>query len=378
MEENFDAIQPTRSINIVLMALGVWTFINRKWFWIYRLYTYILHLIASLCFAIMMNINLVSADNLKDFLESIFMTFTLNAMMVKIINVVYYGRKVVKLMENFQDEKFKLENDKEYKIIKDSHKRFNLFKKFYIFLCLSVISTSYINGFILHKMPYVSWFPFDWRKNDTYFYYAYIYEVISMTINCLTNLNLDLFQTYILFQTGLYYELIIMRLKNIGYEHEELAMKNLIKTIKSHQLLTKISKDVETIVSAPVAVQNILSAAVICLTAYELVTVSLKDNTFEFISLLYFLVTMAFQIFLPCFYGHVITERSELLCDAIYSSNWVDVSVKMKKFIFIYMESLKRPIIIKAGSIFNVDLSVFTKTINNSYSLFALLMSLEK
>lgn len=70
---------------------------------------------------------------------------------------------------------------------------------------------------------------------------------------------------------------------------------------------------------------------------------------------------MILQIYLPCKYGSEVTTNAENLTNSLYNSNWYDVSLSIKKDIFIYMEYLKHSTIVKAGNFFIISLGVFTQ-----------------
>lgn len=154
-----------------------------------------------------------------------------------------------------------------------------------------------------------------------------------------------------------------------------------------------MAKNCETIVSFPILVQTSLSALVICFTGYKVRSVSflLQKSRIPIINLfqMSILVTpgaylqyvdyaliMALQIYLPCYYGNEITINSSNLNNTLYHSNWIDFDIKTKKTMCIYMEFLKRPVVLKAGNFFYIGLRVFTRVMNNSYSLFALMSNM--
>lgn len=156
-----------------------------------------------------------------------------------------------------------------------------------------------------------------------------------------------------------------------------------------------MAKDCETIVSFPILVQTSLSAIVICFTGYKVRNVSksnfssnnnkcslpqmsILETPGAYIQYLDYALIMAIQIYLPCYYGNEITINSGNLNNALYHSNWTDLNIKTKKLMYIYMEFLKRPIVLKAGKFFNIGLGVFTRVMNNAYSLFAVMSNMNK
>lgn len=71
-----------------------------------------------------------------------------------------------------------------------------------------------------------------------------------------------------------------------------------------------------------------------------------------------YLAAMIIQIFLPCFFGNLVFYKSLELSGFLYSSDWIDQSMKYKKSVIIFGERLRRPIVITAG-ILNLKLETF-------------------
>ncbi|XP_039957574.1 odorant receptor 94a-like [Bactrocera tryoni] len=87
---------------------------------------------------------------------------------------------------------------------------------------------------------------------------------------------------------------------------------------------------------------------------------------------------MALEIFLPCYYANEIIVESENLSNHLYNCDWTKMSLYNRRQIFLYMEHLKQPIALYAGGYFQIGLPVFSKTMNNAYSLLALLANVNE
>lgn len=101
------------------------------------------------------------------------------------------------------------------------------------------------------------------------------------------------------------------------------------------------------------------------------------ENTGNYLEFINYAIVMSLQIYLPCYYGNEVTINSNNLTNALYKSNWINMDIQTKKLIYIYMELLKRPVVIKAGNFFYIGLDVFVRIMRTTYSLFALLMNME-
>lgn len=102
---------------------------------------------------------------------------------------------------------------------------------------------------------------------------------------------------------------------------------------------------------------------------------------------------MVTQILMPCLFANEMTAEFHKIGNAIYNTNWLEMSVRDRKLLISFMERLKRPAKIVAESFYDVNLATFMKVgfhhlvgnnelivcllllqiINTSYSLFAIL-----
>jgi len=65
------------------------------------------------------------------------------------------------------------------------------------------------------------------------------------------------------------------------------------------------------------------------------------------------------QLLLPAYFGNEIQINSAATFNAIYHSDWIRADQKFKKLLLIAMENTKKPFVLKAYSIFEVNLGSF-------------------
>ncbi|XP_067630176.1 odorant receptor 94a [Eurosta solidaginis] len=241
-------------------------------------------------------------------------------------------------------------------------------------LCTAFGATLLVNGYFL---PYDYWLPFDWHNAQNY-WYAYGYELIAMSLTCLANVVMDMMMCYYLFHIALLYKLIGMRLMALHSLRESLAVKDLIAIIELHKKVKRLTLQCESLVSIPILLQILFSALILCLSAYRIQNMQISENPGQFFAMLQFSSVLTSQIFLPCYFANEITINSDALTNCVYNSRWEDFSPSTRKLMNIYMELLKKPVVIKAGNFFLVGLPIFTKTMNNAYSLLCVLLNMNK
>ena len=86
---------------------------------------------------------------------------------------------------------------------------------------------------------------------------------------------------------------------------------------------------------------------------------------------------MAFEIFLPCYFGNEVYVSHGKLSESIFHSDWTNESKEFKMAMTIFMENIKKPLKISAFGIFHVDLENFMTIMNSSYSLYAVFNNLK-
>jgi odorant receptor len=99
-------------------------------------------------------------------------------------------------------------------------------------------------------------------------------------------------------------------------------------------------------------------------------------NNSDFIKMLTFMMTMSFEIFLPCYFGNELSKASSKLSTAVFHSQWTRENKCDEKCKMIFMENLKKDMKISAWQFFNVNLESFTTIVNATYSLYAVLQKL--
>lgn len=90
------------------------------------------------------------------------------------------------------------------------------------------------------------------------------------------------------------------------------------------------------------------------------------------------MLPMALEIFLPCYFGTVLSVTSSELSTAFFHSNWINESESFKKLSKMFFENAKSDMKITALGVFDVNLTTFNSILNSAYSLFAVLKRVQK
>uniref|UniRef100_A0A1A9WB04 Odorant receptor n=1 Tax=Glossina brevipalpis TaxID=37001 RepID=A0A1A9WB04_9MUSC len=325
----------------------------------------------------LMWIKVIVSPNLIEAADVIYMAFTETALVVKILSAWRFARLLQFMFLEWQtNELFSLKNTSEELIWNRQFKIFKIFAFVYIISSLSIVILSFISVLYMgvHRLPFTYWTPPGWEQSS-YFWYLCLYDVISMTITCTSNCTLDMYFCYLLKHNAACFRMVSLRLEKLGYSSED-ATTNLKEIIIIHNKLQSMSSHCERIVSYPILSQILFSSLVLCFSIYRLQTISFVETPFDFLSVFQYMWVMAAQIYLPCHYCNELTVESTALNTAIYDCNWINMTAAERKTILLFMIYLRRPVVLRAGHFFEIGLPIFTKTMNNAYSLFALLLNM--
>lgn len=83
------------------------------------------------------------------------------------------------------------------------------------------------------------------------------------------------------------------------------------------------------------------------------------DDIPKFMSNVMFILCMIGQLWLPCYNASRLTQKSEQLPTRIFACNWIDQSRSFKSSMRIFISQGIRPIIPRAGGLFEVGLPIF-------------------
>ncbi|XP_013139448.1 PREDICTED: uncharacterized protein LOC106104056 [Papilio polytes] len=94
-------------------------------------------------------------------------------------------------------------------------------------------------------------------------------------------------------------------------------------------------------------------------------------------TIILFLICILAELFLFCFYGSKLSDASEKLMDSAYFLDWVEIPMKYRRNLMLFMEMIKKPIMPTAGSIAPLSNTTFVSIVKSSYSFYAFLKNTE-
>ncbi|XP_073834484.1 odorant receptor 94a-like isoform X2 [Musca autumnalis] len=361
---SFDTLQKSRTLRKILAYVGLWTEADEERAWRGIALSLLIHVPLTFSYTILMWMDVYFSTDLPQATDVLYMALTETALVVKILSLLYYRNMARRMFNEWQNgEQFRLHSVMEKRMWRRSFSTFGIVFRWYITCSFSVVGCSFAAVLFLntYKLPFPYWTPFDWNQP---IYYC----------------TLDMWQCYIMLHLATCYRLIAMRLQNLNdkpNEGENSVKQDIIEIVQFEQEVKRTSKQCERIVSYPVLAQILLSALVLCFSLYRLQNANFWEDPGNFIALFQYAVCMTLQIFLPCYYANKLTVESSSLMDSAYNSNWMDMQLSDRRLLLQYMQYLNKPVILRASRFFYIGLPVFTKTMNNAYSFFALLLNMD-
>lgn len=135
-------------------------------------------------------------------------------------------------------------------------------------------------------------------------------------------------------------------------------------------MLSRVSKLLENILSFALFTQFGVSGLVLCTCAYQLSVVKPDENLFKYIFSIFYSIGMLTEISVPSYFGSALTKSSERLPYSIFQSSWIDKSEQYKKWMRIVVERTLQPISVRAGSIFQLNLTTMMTVLISFLNVF--------
>ncbi|XP_012255495.3 odorant receptor 85b-like isoform X2 [Athalia rosae] len=156
-------------------------------------------------------------------------------------------------------------------------------------------------------------------------------------------------------------------------EYSKKQKLRLYQCIEKHKTIIRIGELMEEVFSQMMLGMWVISTISMCAIMFQGVMATKHGNRIQFIS--FYLSEMG-QVFMFCWIGEALIEKSCSLSQEIYSSMWYNVGKTVSKDLIFIMRRAQRPICITAGGFANVSMELYTTIWNTTISYFALLREL--
>lgn len=220
---------------------------------LYNIISYTMHFTLSFCYTGFLVLGLLFISDVNQITLSICVSFTCVAYVAKILNFYWNNAGMKKCFKGVND--FVLENEHESEFLKKRMEPLRQLALFYYIIPNVCGITAYLKPFVASEteLPFLGWYPFDWKNNSMDYWLTYAYQVIGIFIEINLNVTMELFPSYLMYMLSTQMEILGMRLEGmttstsdidklaqnisiISEEQQEIVRK-LVKHLKLHQEL---------------------------------------------------------------------------------------------------------------------------------------------
>nr|WCC57627.1 odorant receptor 39.2 [Papilio polytes] len=347
-------------------------------------------LFASIIFMIQHAIKIYEVRNdMNTLMDTMCLLLTYFGSIYKQIVMLFKADEVQALLNTMKGDLFNQPEEEHHKLLKDTAREAKILVNVYSLTSAVTCFLMALDLHILHvqgkPVEFSIWLPFE-PNTKLKFYFVLFYYYIQNTQIAFNITTLDAFITFFLHQCT-------TQLNILRYDLESFVDSCKIKSTDSklplmqiydmkfrnmalHFLeIHKFFSKIEATYGGAVFSQFLFDSWILCTTAYRFVEIDKTSLGCFTISL--FLMCIFAELFLFCFYGSKLTDASEKLMDSAYFLDWVEIPMKYRRDLMLFMEMIKKPIMPTAGSIAPLANTTFVAIVKSSYSFYAFLKNTE-
>ncbi|KAJ3659995.1 hypothetical protein Zmor_011654 [Zophobas morio] len=360
----------------LLLLAGFYPNREKKYLRLYYLSAFI-NLVISYGQLVTMVIQMVlDRSDLLKLTESLLYFFTHFTFICKLLNFQCYFNELKKIEDFLTDPAFYGFSSTQLEIIKIKIRSCDTIANIFRVCCSCTITfysmVPFIDATRKGALPLPGWFPYDIQK---YYSVTFFLQVVSVIISAYGNTGIDILTWKLISIASAQFEILKQNLEEIDFENDFDETKELlVKCINHHLKIVELTKKVQNAFSKGMFLQLFCSIGVICTNGFQMVLVPIASSQFAF-SVSY-LCGMTCQIATYCWYGHDVMTTSDEIARSLYMSNWYQGDHRIRKMLTIFLENVKKPILIKAGNFVTLSLATLTQILRSAYSYFAVLQRL--
>ncbi|XP_043596767.1 uncharacterized protein LOC122573886 [Bombus pyrosoma] len=142
----------------------------------------------------------------------------------------------------------------------------------------------------------------------------------------------------------------------------------LIEIVKNHIRILKFSTMIETVLQEACFFEFVGSTLVICLLEYYCITEWQENNKIGVATFSMLLVSLTFNMFLLCYIGNLLIEKSANIGISCYMIDWYRLPVKTVQDLILIIAMSNNPVKISAGRMFLLSLPTFGNILKTSFA----------
>ncbi|XP_068622719.1 odorant receptor 46a-like [Battus philenor] len=308
-----------------------------------------------------------------------------------LLNLCSHGAQLKKLTDQILSVEF-------YKFsmvhIKSVTAALKLSKWLYIYLLVSCVSDIAVHVIIVPGINGFQTLPLKmdliYIDIDKYFSITFAYQVLYKPFIVLTFVTLKSFPWSCLIFATNQLDNLYKTIENLKHTvkifmdekdcDENTAFEKLFREcVQHHNYILSFVDSVQAVFGGQFALTLIFNACIICTTSVQFVSIqSPSENISELTWVFAFMFILAVILFVDCYYGDSVTTKNFKISEAVYSYKWMDLSLKHKRNLQIFIGKTQMPLVLTTPLLVPISLDTFTKVMNWTYKGFAILNQMKE
>ncbi|KAJ3666968.1 hypothetical protein Zmor_002384 [Zophobas morio] len=376
------------SLNISVMKL-IGFYPSDTYPCVHKIYAVIVYLILMLPPTILGPLRFVLAQEVTSFDYNDFMMVGMIFYTFKFLPFVKNGEKFKKCIHYFDEFYGSVVHDQHKKIIQECVNVCQRNSRVFFVGCIGGI-VGFMGQLLTREDPTQLlvnvWLPDFVMKSRVLYYHVYVILILGLVYASFACGTIDPLIGGLAHQATAQLQVLKDNLENLGRHSKQdfLNLENIDENTKSKNIDLAIKNCIrhhQTIIDFVCEYQECFSMVVFSQFTESTLTIGLLcfqiSKTLEldiyFLIAMNYLSLLFFQIFFYCYYGTLLIEESKTLPTAVYMSRWYEYNIQTKRTLNILMERSKRPMVVRAGKLFDLSLDTFTTVLKRAYSFVAVL-----
>ncbi|RZC32800.1 7tm 6 domain containing protein, partial [Asbolus verrucosus] len=229
------------------------------------------------------------------------------------------------------------------------------------------------NTYKEYRLPFLAWYPFNTNRSPQY-EFTYLHQVLAINFTSLANVNINTLIAALNMYVGAQFDILSDDLKSLhDVRADNLAdvTKKLKKCIHHHREILKFADYANRFYNTLLLVEFFVDGVTIGITMFQLTVVAPLSS--EFYLYFFYVNGISVQIFMYCWFGNEIANKSSKIPYSVFECNWTNLTQEEKKNLIIFVLRVQKPLQISAAGVFYLSLETFVKIMRTAWSYFALL-----
>ncbi|CAL1689220.1 unnamed protein product [Lasius platythorax] len=175
-------------------------------------------------------------------------------------------------------------------------------------------------------------------------------------------------------------EVIMSRLKDLvngkNFKQSPNVHRRIAAIVKSHVRVIKFAAMVEEVLHEVCLVELTSSLCTICLLEYYCIVDWQSADRIGLATYFLLFVSFCFNVFMLCYIGELLMEKSSQIGYICYMINWYQLSPKSARSLILIIAMASHPIKISAGRIVDLSLMTFVNVLKTTMAYLSFLRTL--